>query len=54
MAADDSESPNLLDKLSLAMATKRLCSAIYVSEREEVEARENSATSFLGRRAVVR
>ena len=48
MGADDSESPNLLDKLSLAMATKRLCSAIYVSEREEAEACKNSATTFLG------
>jgi CubicO group peptidase (beta-lactamase class C family) len=51
MGADDSESPNLLDKLSLAMATKRLCSAIYVSEREEAEACKNSATTFLGSKA---
>lgn len=45
------EALNLLDKMSLATATKRLCSAVYVSGREVAEALENSATTFLGAKA---
>ena len=43
--------PGQLDQMNIAMAAKRLCSALFVSARDEAEARRSSVFTFLNERA---